>query len=154
VTLCDRERVKAIALVLLAACSKDAAAPTPAKAELVPGGAGAIADIVKAELAGASGRRVVVYVGAPWCEPCEAFHRAAAAGELDAQFGGVRFLEFDFDRDERRLADAGYRSKMLPLFAIPGADGTSTGNHVEGSRKEDPLGFLTPRLRALLDGTR
>ncbi|MBX3155645.1 MAG: thioredoxin family protein [Deltaproteobacteria bacterium] len=144
---------KAIAmLALLAACGKDAA--PHARVELVEAGPGEVADLVKAELARASGKRVVVYVGAAWCGPCVDFHRAAEAGELDDSFGDVRFLELDYDRDQRRLAAAGYRSKMLPLFAIPGTDGTSTGRQVEGSRKEDPVGHLVPRLRALLDETR
>src|SRR5688500_14350092 len=30
----------------------------------------------------AAGERLLVYVGASWCEPCERFHAAVAAGEL------------------------------------------------------------------------
>lgn len=139
----------AIAFVL-AACGNGASAPAE-KLEMVDGPAtGSIADAVKAELA-ATKKALVVYVGAAWCEPCEKFHRAAAAGELDDKFGNVRIVAFDFDRDEKRLEASGYRSKMLPLFVLPNADGTSSGKQIEGSIKGDAVGNLTPRLRQLLD---
>jgi thiol-disulfide isomerase/thioredoxin len=73
--------------------------------------------------AGDAGRQVVVYVGASWCEPCTRFHDAVAAGELDDAFPDVDFLEFDLDRDGRRLREAGYFSRLIPLFAVPRADG-------------------------------
>src|SRR5580658_3310827 len=69
-------------------------------------------------------RRVVVYVGASWCGPCQLFHRAAESGELDATFPDVDLLVFDADRDRERLAAAGYAwKKYIPLFALPGPDG-------------------------------
>jgi hypothetical protein len=136
-----------ILLVLaLAACKKDDPTPPAGKVELVAATRGAVADIVKSQ----AERRVIVYVGAAWCEPCVAFHEAALAGRLDEHLGDVRFVEFDFDRDQDRLEAAGYRSKMLPLFAVPREDGTASGRQIEGSNKEDPLGNLVPRLRALL----
>lgn len=100
----------------------------------------------------ASGGRLVVYVGASWCEPCTRFHDAAKAGELDATFPGLVLLEFDHDRDEARLETAGYASKMIPLFAIPGPDGRASGKQLEGAIKgKGAVGFIAPRLRRLLD---
>jgi hypothetical protein len=96
-------------------------------------------------------RRVVVYVGASWCEPCQRFHHAAANGELDATFPDVTLLEFDLDRDRERLALAGYGSKYIPLFALPAPDGGASGRQVEGAIKgEGAVAFLAPKLRALL----
>jgi thiol-disulfide isomerase/thioredoxin len=96
-------------------------------------------------------RRLVVYVGASWCEPCRRFHEAAARGELDATFPDVDMLVFDLDRDGERLAAAGYVSKYIPLFALPKADGTSSGKQVEGGIKgEGAVAFITPKLQALL----
>ena len=56
------------------------------------------------------GRRLLVYVGAPWCEPCGRFHQAAEKGELDAIFPPMTFLEFDSDADSARLGQAGDQS--------------------------------------------
>jgi thiol:disulfide interchange protein len=108
---------------------------------------------VKRELdrARADGRELLVYVGATWCEPCQYFHKAAAAGELDAVFPGLRLLEFDLDRDRERLKQAGYGSRMIPLFAVPRADGTGSGQQIEGSIKgPGAVDEITPKLRGLL----
>lgn len=96
-------------------------------------------------------RRLVVYVGATWCEPCRRFHEAAAKGELDATFPDLDMIVFDLDRDNERLAAAGYVSKYIPLFALPKADGTSSGKQVEGGIKgEGAVAFIAPKLQALL----
>ena len=111
------------------------------------------AAVVRRELARAKadGRRLLVSVGATWCEPCERFHNAAKAGELDAAFPGLRLLEFDLDRDRDRLKKAGYGSKMIPLFAIPGEDGKGSGAQIEGGLKGDrAVGNLTTRLQQFL----
>jgi thiol:disulfide interchange protein len=115
--------------------------------------AGEVQEIVRAELARAKGedRRLLVYVGAAWCEPCQRFHDAAKAGQLDAAFPGLRLLEFDLDRDKERLERAGYASRMIPLFAVPRADGTGSGEQIEGSIKgPGAVDQISPRLRALL----
>lgn len=111
------------------------------------------AAVVQRELqrAKADGRRLLVYVGAVWCEPCERFHEAAKAGKLDAAFPGLRLLEFDLDRDRDRLKRAGYGSKMIPLFAIPREDGTGSGAQIEGGLKGDKaVSNLTGRLQQFL----
>lgn len=93
----------------------------------------------------------VVYVGASWCEPCRRFHEAAAAHRLDAAFGGLRLLIFDLDRDEAALEAAGYRSELIPLFALPGPDGRASGEQFSGSIKgPGALDEIVPHLRALL----
>ena len=62
------------------------------------------------ERARSDGRDLVVYVGAKWCEPCQYFHKAAAKGELDAEFPDLTLLEFDLDDNRvRLLADGGWR---------------------------------------------
>jgi thiol-disulfide isomerase/thioredoxin len=114
-----------------------------------------VAQLVSAQLQAAARdhKQLVVYVGATWCEPCRRFHEAAAAGQLDDSFGQLRLLEFDADRDGDALEKAGYGSQMIPLFALPKADGTSSGKQIEGSIKGDgAVANITPRLRSLLDG--
>lgn len=114
---------------------------------------GEVASIVSAEQQRASreGRKLLVYVGATWCEPCQRFHHAAQAGKLDAAFPNLRFVEFDSDRDGERLASAGYVSRFIPLFARPGSDGRASGRQIEGSIKgEGAVDEITPRLRQLL----
>jgi hypothetical protein len=115
--------------------------------------AGAIEPIVRDALAKAAAekRKLVVYVGAKWCEPCQRFHHAAEGGELDATFPDLTMLEFDLDRDNERLASAGYVSKYIPLFALPTADGTASGKQIEGGIKgEGAVGYIAPRLKELL----
>jgi thiol-disulfide isomerase/thioredoxin len=103
------------------------------------------------ERALAARRTLVVYVGATWCEPCQRFHHAAERGELDAAFPTVTLLEFDLDRDRERLASAGYVSKYIPLFALPGPDGKASGKAIEGGIKGDgAVGFIVPRLKEML----
>jgi thiol-disulfide isomerase/thioredoxin len=115
--------------------------------------AGPIRSIVTDAIAKASAekRKVVVYVGAPWCEPCQRFHRAAENGDLDAIFPDLTLVEFDHDRDAERLAAAGYVSKYIPLFALPGPDGAASGKQIEGGIKgEGAVDQLTPRLKQLI----
>ena len=106
------------------------------------------------EQADASGMRVLVYVGATWCEPCKRFHEALKSGELDEALAGTKFIEFDADRDRAELRAAGYASKYIPLFSVPDVTGRSSGRAIEGSVKGDKAvrENLVPRLLALLDG--
>ena len=115
--------------------------------------AGEVETLVRGALAKASARkrRLIVYAGASWCEPCQRFHKAAAGGEFDAAFPDLDILSFDIDRDGERLASAGYVSKLIPLFALPQADGSASGKQVEGGVKGDgAVAYLTPRLKGLL----
>ncbi len=160
----------AIALTLLfnAGCDKHPGEPerTPAatsalqaatagghvKSLKAPSGANVaalIADVAAKEAA--SGRQLVVYVGAAWCEPCRRFHAAAETGTLDASFPTLTLLEFDMDADRDRLATAGYTPRLIPLFAIPKANGTASGRSFEGSVKGDgAVSEIVPKLTALL----
>ncbi len=101
--------------------------------------------------AAADGYRLVVYVGAPWCEPCQVFHQALVAGELDRELSGVRFVEFDLDRDAEPLRAAGYAAPMIPLFALPEASGRASALKIFGSIKgPGAAAEITPRLLGLL----
>ncbi len=140
----------AVAVAALGACGS----PRARKLELVPAPAGEVAALVKEALAASARdhRRLLVYVGASWCEPCRRFHDAAAAGKLDREFGDLRLLTFDLDRDGERLAAAGYVSQYIPLFTLPGPDGRASARHVEGSVKGDTaVAQIAPRLRQLLE---
>jgi len=106
------------------------------------------------EEADASGMRVLVYVGATWCEPCKRFHKALESGQLDDVLAGTKFIEFDWDRDGSELRAAGYASQYIPLFSVPDQSGHASGRAIEGSVKGDGAvrEDLVPRLLALLDG--
>jgi thiol-disulfide isomerase/thioredoxin len=139
-----------LALLVLTGCGT----PTrPPKIEWVHPADGAVAQLVEKEVRRATpdGRRVLVYVGATWCEPCRRFHEAVQRGALDAQFGNLRLVEFDLDKDGDRLRDAGYTPKLIPLLALPAKDGFATGKQMEGSVKGDgAVDQMVPRLSALL----
>jgi hypothetical protein len=115
---------------------------------------GEVAPLVVNALAQAARERrtLVVYVGATWCEPCQRFHEAALRGELDTEFPSLTLLEFDLDRDRDRLSRAGYRAKYIPLFALPDTSGTASDQMLSGGIKgEGAVGFIAPRLKALLE---
>jgi thiol-disulfide isomerase/thioredoxin len=114
-------------------------------------GATPVAPFVAEAQLSAGDARVVVYVGASWCEPCQRFHRALEAGELDDALRGVRFVEYDSDTVKPELEAAGYRSRLIPLFAVPAEDGKASGRQQEGSIKGDgAVGNILPRLKELL----
>lgn len=118
---------------------------------------GEITEVVRGAVADAetSGQRVVVYVGAEWCEPCTRFHKAVEAGGLDEQLAGVRFLEFDADRDQARLKAGGYSGRLIPRFAFPGDDGRFGGSKIEGGVKgEGAVDNIMKRLEPLLAANR
>jgi thiol-disulfide isomerase/thioredoxin len=105
----------------------------------------------EADRAAGEGRKVLLYVGASWCEPCQLFHEAVAAGKLDAELGGLRFVAFDLDHDRRRLAMAGCSSDMIPLFARPTAEGRCDATaRVAGAMKGDgAVPYLVGKIREL-----
>jgi thiol-disulfide isomerase/thioredoxin len=143
--------LRAALLIVLAACASDARPRTLSLIVAPPGGD--VEPIITEELAKATGDGdvLLVYVGASWCEPCRAFHEAAAAGTLDDKLAGLRLLEFDADRDTDALEAAGYHSNLIPLFAVPRIDGRSSGKQTEGAFKNrDAVSQLVPRVRALL----
>jgi thiol-disulfide isomerase/thioredoxin len=105
------------------------------------------------ELAEAAQLRVLVYVGASWCEPCQRFHEAVERGELNGPLNGLRFLEFDQDQDAAALKAAGYVYQYIPVLALPDPDGRNHGKMISGSIKGPrAVQDLVPRLQALLDG--
>lgn len=105
----------------------------------------------EAARAEAENRKLVVYVGAPWCEPCRRFHEAAKAGELDDAFPQLSLLEFDRDKHEAALQAAGCESELIPLFARPSSDGKCSDRRVEGAIKgPGAVAFITPRLKTIL----
>ena len=145
-------RAAVIALALAACSSSKSSSSSHVEVVAAPAEGSAATYIAREVERGArEGVPVLVYVGATWCEPCRDFHAAAAAGSLDAELGPLRLLEFDLDRDADRLAAAGYRSALVPLFARPNADGSASGAQTDGVRQGgDYVAQLTPRIRALL----
>jgi len=150
-------RCAILLLLLVAGCrAQDDAKPAPAAkhgVEIVHAGAGDVAVIVAAEVARAAAahRKVIVDVGAAWCEPCQRFQAAVEHGELDDSFSDLTIVEFTLPDDEKRLQAAGYKSQYIPLFAVPGADGRASGKQIEGSIKgPQAVQQISPRLRDLL----
>jgi hypothetical protein len=147
-------RVAVVALLLCAACQEPHAPPQPRKPEMVEAGPGPVDTVVRGALVGAhrDGRRLLVYVSATWCQPCERFQAALRAGELDPYFPDLRLLKFDQDRDAERLAVAGYDGQLIPRFVLPGTDGRGTAQRVEGGTKANDTvrTSIGPRLQQLL----
>ena len=110
-------------------------------------------DQITAALAAATAAeaKLVVYVGASWCEPCQYFHRAVTAGKLDEALSNVRFLEFDADVDGERLAEVGFDSHLIPLFVVPDSAGRPTDKRIEGGIKGPAsTQHIMARLTAML----
>ncbi len=98
---------------------------------------------------------LIVYVGASWCGPCQAFHAALERGDLDESLAGVTFLEYDADRDSARLEDAGYGGRLIPRFALPGGDGQFAGQKIEGGIKGDgAVEHIMKRLQPMIAASR
>ncbi|HUJ59132.1 MAG TPA: thioredoxin family protein [Kofleriaceae bacterium] len=144
----------ALALALCVACNQAAAPPAPGHVDLIdaPAGTKDVAALVRdtAQRLAAQHRRLVVYVGATWCEPCRQIHDAIIAHRLDTTFPDLSLLVFDLDRDGDALAQAGYQSELIPLFALPGPDGRATKMASGGKKGIDNVGLLTEKLRQLL----
>ncbi len=147
-------RLWLVVLLSAASCTKSPPSVASPHVRLITGDPnGDLAPVVARQQAAskAEGRTVVVYVGATWCEPCQRFHHAVEQGQLDHDFPDLDLLTFDADLDGERLEWAGYHSDLIPLLALPGADGKASGKKLEGSIKgEGAVNELTPRLRALL----
>jgi hypothetical protein len=133
--------------------------PASERPELIPAELSATGDLgalLTSEMARATadGRKLIVYVGATWCEPCRRFHDALKAGSLHAAFPKVRFLELDADRHARPLQVAGCQSDFIPLFALPDVSGRcSPTARIAGSVKGDgAVANIVPRLQSLLAG--
>lgn len=133
-------------------------APTGASSApaFVPAAPGDVTRLVHTAVqqARGDGQRILVYVGASWCEPCRRFHDAVERGQLDEALAGVRFVEFDADVDNERLHAAGYGGRLIPRFAVPGPDGRGAGLQIEGGVKGDgAVEHIMKRLRPLLERT-
>lgn len=150
-----------LVLLALAFAACTSSSSTPAVAAIDPNATvkfvtaegGEVAPMVLRQLArsGPEKRRVMVYVGATWCEPCRAFHEAVERGELTGKLGGVDLIAFDADMDAERLLMSGYESQFIPSFTVPNADGRASTKHTEGSVKGGgAVNDLVPRLKTML----
>lgn len=149
-----RFAVVAAVLLAFAACTSKSNKSDPnATVRFITAPPGDVAPLVTAQLAKskAENRQLLLYVSAPWCEPCRMFHEAVDRGALVGQLGAVDLLAFDADADAERLIIANYESRFIPAFHVPKSDGTSSGKTIEGSVKGDgAVSDLVPRLQGLL----
>jgi hypothetical protein len=148
------QRLFVVAL-LAGACQNPTGDVRPAmRPELVNAGAGPVEEVVRGAMVDAQhdGRRLVVYVSATWCKPCERFQASLRKGELDAYFPQLRLLKFDHDQDIGRLQAAGYGGEFIPRFVLPGPDGRASGQRIEGGTKAEDTVFTSigPRLQRML----
>lgn len=93
-------------------------------------------------------RTLVVYVGADWCPPCKAFHEALVKGDLDEKFPNMTVLMVDLDANRERVLAAGYGSKFIPFFAVPGPDGRKAkGFEVSTLKKDQAMAEIIAGLK-------
>jgi thiol:disulfide interchange protein len=148
-------RVLLVVMMLLGGCKASAPAidPNATVRFITPPMDGEVSTIMAAQLAKsqAEHRRVLLYAGASWCEPCRYFHEAVDRGELTGKLGALDLVAFDGSVDAERMLLSGYEARFVPLFAVPNPDGKSSGRQVEGSIKgAGAVGDLVPRLQDLL----
>ena len=137
--------------ILLGCEPKRIVRPSGIVFETAPKGAVAPWVASRARRAREEGDIPLVYVSAPWCEPCQVFQKAAHEGLLDREFPNLLLLKFDIDSDSERLNQAGYQGAMIPLFVVPQADGTASARKFAGSVKgRAAIQDLVPKLRTLL----
>lgn len=108
---------------------------------------------VKTELERAKSdqKKLVLYVGAKWCEPCNHFHEATDRGELDAAFPDLRLVAFDHDEESNAIAALGCESKFIPMFSVPDAEGHCTRQQISGGIKgSGTVDYLAKKLRNLI----
>lgn len=147
------------ALLVVVGCTK----PTPVAPAIDPNATvrfvtapmdGVVSTIMADQLSRSKteNRRVLLYAGASWCEPCRFFHEAVDRGELIGKLGAVDLVAFDAQADAERMLMSGYESQFIPLFALPNPDGKASGRHIEGSTKgpSSVSDDLVPRLKELL----
>ncbi|MFZ5440631.1 MAG: thioredoxin [Myxococcota bacterium] len=145
-----------VCALVLGACTSNSSTPAidpNATVRFITAPEGDVAPLVTAQLARsqAEKRQLLLYVSAPWCEPCRVFHEAVDRGELTGKVGALDLLSFDGDRDAERLIIANYESRYIPAFHVPKADGTSSNRKIEGSVKgTGATTDLVPRLKELL----
>lgn len=82
-------------------------------------------------------RTLVVYVGADWCPPCKMFHEAVLRGDFDEKFPNLTVMMVDLDANKERVLAAGYGSKFIPFFAVPGPDGHKAKGFEVSTLKKD-----------------
>lgn len=112
---------------------------------------GEVAPGLVRRMAAAKDRRLMVYVSATWCEPCQRFHQAVDRGELTGKLGRLDLVAFDAEPDAERLLMSGYESRMIPAFTVPGPDGRATTLHTEGAVAGDAaVSELVGRISELL----
>ena len=112
-----------------------------------------VAERVRAELTRAQRekKRLIVYVGALWCEPCERFLKASKTEDFGQEFASVRFLKFDLDKHASALGRAGYDSQYIPLFVLPNKDGRASEKRSVGSKQgQAAVAYLKERVLSLL----
>ncbi|MFO0614501.1 MAG: thioredoxin family protein [Polyangiaceae bacterium] len=132
--------------------STAAAAPRKVEWVHVPAGADPHA-YVKDELARAKAdqKKLVLYVGAKWCEPCNNFHEATDRGELDEAFPDLRLVAFDHDDEASAISALGCDSNYIPMFSVPDEEGRCTRRQIQGGIKgANNVAFISKKLRNLI----
>ncbi len=113
---------------------------------------GEVAPALVRRMAAVKDRRLMVFVSASWCEPCQRFHQAVDRGELTGKLGPLDLVAYDTEPDAERLLMSGYEARMIPAFTVPGPDGRATARHTEGGLSgEGAVADLVPRILEILN---
>jgi len=100
-------------------------------------------------------RVTLVYVGASWCVPCQAFRRLVHEGAFDKALPRLRLLAFDADIHAVPLGRSGCATTAVPTFMRPMPKGRCSAQKASGiAAGKDPVAYLTPRLERLMSGSR
>jgi len=100
-------------------------------------------------------RVTLVYVGASWCVPCQAFRRLVLEGAFDEGLPRLRLLAFDAEHHAVPLGRSGCATTAVPTFVRPMAKGRCSAQKAAGiAAGKDPVAYLTPRLKRLMSPAR
>jgi hypothetical protein len=97
-------------------------------------GRGKLAELLKAEVAAAKGRKLKPYaeLEAAWCRPSRALQNSMGDPRMKEAFQGTYIVRLDVDAWRRELGEGGFTGNAIPAFFELNDEGRPTGRKIDG----------------------
>ncbi|MDP1827421.1 MAG: hypothetical protein Q8L48_29395 [Archangium sp.] len=148
----------AVAVLVVAGCTKNAAAPVelaPAAVRLKPS-QGALTSLLTAELAKARARnlRPFLELRAEWCGPCKELEASMGDARMTDAFAGTYLISLDIDEWGEKLKAVDVDPSSIPVFYELDAQAKPTGRKIDGGAwAENIPANMAPPLKAFFAGS-